>query len=582
MKPLILLSGALLLSAPLLAQTPPVTAAKADLSAAQKTWADVREQTRELDALVEGGKLSEVHDAALGLRDTVRELRFGWEALAPAQQASADANIRKIDALLDSLHEHADHNNPRGVAQDQRTLHVLLDQIAASFGANTLQKIGPVVATSSVKDPFCRMTVDPATAAASAVYGGQTYYFCAAPEAEAFKKNPAPYVALYDEIAFGKPKQFGVNVWSPGPIVAGREAPLVFAVREEGVTEPTRDFQLVHEKLFHLIAVSDDLSWFGHVHPMQGADGRFYLKQTFPRDGRYFLYSDFTPQSGSNIVAHSQVRVGSGVTRAPQQLVPDATLSKIVDGVQVDLKLSSPLQAGKQALLSYTLSQDGAPVENMTPYLAAMGHMMAISQGGQHAVHTHSVSAGSDPRTGLNVSSDMATAKGPTQSFKLELPTGGLYRVWAQFGVNGRILTVPFTFQVQENPNMKPTKVLAATAAASALALGGAQMAQTAPTKPAPKPAPAKAKVAPQKVTITLPEGYKTGAATVKAGTPVALTFFLKSDAGCGNTIALPAAKWQKTLEVGEKATVTYTPTKSGPLSFQCGMAHMKGTVVVK
>ena len=96
----------------------------------------------------------------------------------------------------------------------------------------------------------------------------------------------------------------------------------------------------------------------------------------------------------------------------------------------------------------------------------------------------------------------------------------------------------------------------------------------------APK-APAKAKAA-QKVLITLPLDYKDKpAATVKAGEPVALTFFLKSEAGCGNTVVLPAAKWKKTLKVGEKATVVYTPTKSGPLAFACGMNHMKGSLLV-
>lgn len=114
----------------------------------------------------------------------------------------------------------------------------------------------------------------------------------------------------------------------------------------------------------------------------------------------------------------------------------------------------------------------------------------------------------------------------------------------------------------------------------SALA-ASALCAVSAATFAAPK-APAKAQT-PQKVTITLPMDYKDQpAATVKAGQPVALTFFLKSEAGCGDTVTLPAAKWQKTLKVGEKATVVYTPTKTGPLNFACSMNHMKGSLLVK
>ena len=115
---------------------------------------------------------------------------------------------------------------------------------------------------------------------------------------------------------------------------------------------------------------------------------------------------------------------------------------------------------------------------------------------------------------------------------------------------------------------------------ASALALT-AICAAGAASVAAPK-APAQIK-SPRKVLITLPLDYKaTPAATVKAGQPIALTFFLKSEAGCGDTIVLPAAKWKKTMKVGEKATIVYTPIKTGPLKFACGMNHMKGSLLVK
>lgn len=571
-----LLGGALFLGAPLWAQNhdaaPMKAATNGDFSGAKATWNDVRDQTAELNALIAQNKLEGVHDAALGLRDTVRELRFGWSGLGETQRAQADDGIRKIDGLLDSLHEHADHNNPRGVAQDHRKLRVLLDQIAGAFPGETLQKVGPVVMTGTVQCPTMRMGVDTATAPAKAVYNGQTYYFCAVSEAEKFKREPAKFAAIYDEVTFGKPRVFTVAVApTTGKIEAGRAVGLAFAIREQGKTALTTQFQDVHERKFHLIAVSDDLSWFGHVHPEQASDGRFYLKQTFPRDGRYFLYSDFTPSDSANTIVANEIRVGDGRNRAPQRLVPDQTLSKTVDGIRVDLKLSAPFQAGKQALLSYTLSKNGKPVTNMTPYLAAMGHIMAISQDGKSAVHTHTVSSGNDPVTGLVVTPEMSTDKGPTQSFKLELPTGGLYRVWAQFGVNGRIVTVPFTFNVQGNSNMKTQTKLAALAATAA-----PLMSATIPAQAAPVPKNA------QRVTVSLPQGYKNGAATLKAGKPVALTFKLASDAGCGNVISVPAAKWTKTLQVGQSATVVYTPKKSGPLNFQCSMGHMKGTLTVK
>ena len=38
----------------------------------------------------------------------------------------------------------------------------------------------------------------------------------------------------------------------------------------------------------------------------------------------------------------------------------------------------------------------------------------------------------------------------------------------------------------------------------------------------------------------------------------------------------------KKNLKVGEKATVVYTPTKSGELKFACSMDMYKGTVTVQ
>lgn len=44
------------------------------------------------------------------------------------------------------------------------------------------------------KDPVCSMTVEEKKAAATAVYQGKTYYFCAVAYKEKFMKNPPQYV----------------------------------------------------------------------------------------------------------------------------------------------------------------------------------------------------------------------------------------------------------------------------------------------------------------------------------------------------------------------------------------------------
>lgn len=46
-----------------------------------------------------------------------------------------------------------------------------------------------------VKDLVCGMMIDPKTAAATRVYEGTTYYFCAPGCAKAFEKDPKKYIA---------------------------------------------------------------------------------------------------------------------------------------------------------------------------------------------------------------------------------------------------------------------------------------------------------------------------------------------------------------------------------------------------
>jgi YHS domain-containing protein/plastocyanin len=555
-----------ILWATVMALSAPIWAQGGDFAAAKSSWQDVRLGVRELDAAVAKKKLAGVHEAAFNLRDSVRELRD-----APVEGAGKFdklvALIGQVDTLANSLDKTGDKNDLRGTVANQRKVHVVLDQIAALFPAGTLSKVGPLVASGPVSDPVCRMVVVPSSAPAKAVFGGQTYYFCSKADANVFQKAPAKYAALYEEIAYGKPKSYSLNLDTQGKVTAGKTANLDFTVRQQGQAAPVKDFQIVHEKRLHLIVVSDDLSYFSHEHPQLGPDGRFRLQTRFPSGGRYLLFGDFTPAQGMNQILRSEVNVQGAKPAAVSKLVADKNLTKTVDGITVSVKPSRPLEAGKPVLLTYTLKKAGKPLTDMQLYLGANGHLMAINRNGRDIVHTHTVGQGGA------VTSAMATASGPRFTYDLTLPTGGLTKIWAQFQRGGRVLTVPFTFDVQgsnmKNLTMKTSpKVLATLATGAALA---------APSMAAPK-VPANA----QKVTVTLPRDYKASSVSVKAGKPVALTFFLQSDAGCGNEVMLPAANWKKSLQVGERATVMYTPKKSGTLNFACSMNHLKGSLLVK
>jgi hypothetical protein len=48
---------------------------------------------------------------------------------------------------------------------------------------------------------------------------------------------------------------------------AGRQTKLILSVTEQRSGEPITEFELLHDKLMHLIIVGEDLSYFAHIHP---------------------------------------------------------------------------------------------------------------------------------------------------------------------------------------------------------------------------------------------------------------------------------------------------------------------------
>lgn len=53
--------------------------------------------------------------------------------------------------------------------------------------------------TTTVHDPICHMDIDPATAAGTSKYKGQTYYFCSLGCKKSFDKEPEKYLSSTSE-----------------------------------------------------------------------------------------------------------------------------------------------------------------------------------------------------------------------------------------------------------------------------------------------------------------------------------------------------------------------------------------------
>ena len=74
-------------------------------------------------------------------------------------------------------------------------------------------------------------------------------------------------------------------------------------------TDTTVVLEVQHEKKIHLIVVSEDLSSFRHLHPIDQADGTYTISDTFEMGGNYLLYAEFKPIGTEKQVTVHQIKV---------------------------------------------------------------------------------------------------------------------------------------------------------------------------------------------------------------------------------------------------------------------------------
>jgi hypothetical protein len=209
-------------------------------------------------------------------------------------------------------------------------------------------------------------------------------------------------------------------------------------------TEVTQ-FDIINDKLLHLVIVDESLKFFNHIHP-ENSGSQFNIATQFPHNGVYHLYVNYQPKGGAEQQVGFSLQVGGNETVV--KLEPDTTLSKIVGNKAVGLStsknesfLASLMSMGAQTLVfSFKDTQTNQPITNLEPYLGAFGHLVLINQDTYEYIHVHPI-ASENPNAG-----------GPEVKF---LPAAlyskinpGIYRIFGQFKHLGEVFVVDFTIKV--------------------------------------------------------------------------------------------------------------------------------------
>lgn len=232
---------------------------------------------------------------------------------------------------------------------------------------------------------------------------------------------------------------------------AGEEVTLNFSLINNETKQQTKDLEVVHEKILHLIVVSKNLVYFDHIHPEMNSDGSLSAKTKFVNGGDYVLFADLTPKGNKNQIFDIPLKVsGEPVQNVP--MTPRTTFQ--TEGYTAVMTTDpSNLTIDKSTEIVVNLKMDGKDVTDLQNYLGALGHMVIISEDASMYLHVHPMEADNrdtkEDHGNMKMDSDKVTKSGPNVVFHTNFPKPGMYKVFAQFNPGGKLITTNFVINVK-------------------------------------------------------------------------------------------------------------------------------------
>ncbi|HEU4444150.1 MAG TPA: hypothetical protein VFR94_05700, partial [Nitrososphaeraceae archaeon] len=159
------------------------------------------------------------------------------------------------------------------------------------------------------------------------------------PPPSAQSKTTATLTAAATSSMISASINYNVNVqFDPATPQAGKPTHLSLIVAEQKVGEPIKQFDIIHDKLMHLIIVnSEDLSHFAHIHPkLDKETGIFHITHTFSKAGKkYKMWIDVKPKGVMQILTAFAFNVQGQPVHIPANITSDKTFVKeVVTDVQ--------------------------------------------------------------------------------------------------------------------------------------------------------------------------------------------------------------------------------------------------------
>lgn len=222
---------------------------------------------------------------------------------------------------------------------------------------------------------------------------------------------------------------------APGTIIPNTPASFLIDVQDEN-GNAIAQFDRFQEQAMHLIAVSDDLQVFQHLHPIYKENGRFEVTARLPQSGNYTLFSDYQPAGQAEQVSVLKTQVnGNNASVAQIDWSRTKTFGQTIIGFA---PTHATIKVGEEVTLRFNL-QDATThqaVTDLQPYLGEKGHLVILRQSStlsrKDYIHAHALQ--NTPANQVH--------------FVTSFPQPGKYKLWGQFNRNGKIITTDYWVEV--------------------------------------------------------------------------------------------------------------------------------------
>ncbi|MBC7467274.1 MAG: hypothetical protein H7256_14885 [Bdellovibrio sp.] len=191
------------------------------------------------------------------------------------------------------------------------------------------------------------------------------------------------------------------------------------------------DLLETHTKILHLIVYDPSRNEFNHVHPTF-AGKMWFANLNLTTNGNYFVWVQGELLDGTEFTTFTKAQVVNGKPSIPIVALPEnRKATDQATSVELD---NTKLQAGKMAMITYTVTREDGQQPEITPYLGAPAHVIAVSPDGDELIHVH-------PMEGATQNTGMIHAIFPTE---------GDYRVWVQLLDHNVLKTMALSVNVSK------------------------------------------------------------------------------------------------------------------------------------